>query len=157
VGQGDSELIEDDNHFMLIDTGTTASQTALMNYLKSQNIKKIDYLVLTHPHEDHIGGATDVINTYSIGKIYMPKVTTTTKTYENVINAISAKGLNVSQPALETTFSVGSASNGINANFISRVNTLLLELKNENSSLYRDFESTITSRFDLFKSVRYKN
>jgi len=56
VGQGDSILVQQGSSNMLIDTGTNASTSALMSYLKNQNIKKIDYLVLTHPHEDHIGG-----------------------------------------------------------------------------------------------------
>jgi len=53
VGQGDSILVQQGSSNMLIDTGTNASTNALMSYLKNQNIKKIDYLVLTHPHEDH--------------------------------------------------------------------------------------------------------
>jgi len=53
VGQGDSILVQQGSSNMLIDTGTNASTSSLMSYLKNQNIKKINFLVLTHPHEDH--------------------------------------------------------------------------------------------------------
>ena len=63
IGQGDSILIEQDTYTMLIDTGPKESEKILMDYLASQNIKKIDYLVLTHQHRDHIGNAAMIIKT----------------------------------------------------------------------------------------------
>jgi competence protein ComEC len=110
VGQGDSILIQQGSQNMLIDTGTNASTNSLMSYLQSQNIKKIDVLVLTHPHEDHIGGADAVIKGFDIGTLYMNKVTTTTKTYEDAIKAISSKGLKPIEPTSGTTFNLGNAT-----------------------------------------------
>ncbi|AZV59035.1 MBL fold metallo-hydrolase [Clostridium sp. AWRP] len=110
VGQGDSELIQQGDKNMLIDTGTNASTDTLISYLQSQNIKKIDYLVLTHPHEDHIGGADAVINKFDIGTIYMPKVTTTTKTFEDVMTAMKNKNLKATTPNPGDTFKLGEAS-----------------------------------------------
>lgn len=110
VGQGDSILVEQNGKNMLIDTGTNASTNSLISYLQSLNISKIDYLVLTHPHEDHIGGADAVINDFNIGTIYMPKIATTTKTFEDVVNAMNSKGLKAASPALGSTFKLGSAN-----------------------------------------------
>lgn len=110
VGQGDSELIQQGDKNMLIDTGTNASTDTLISYLQSQNIKKIDYLVLTHPHEDHIGGADAVINKFDIGTIYMPKVTTTTKTFEDIITAMKNKNLKATAPNPGDTFKLGEAN-----------------------------------------------
>jgi competence protein ComEC len=109
VGQGDSILIQQGNSNMLIDTGTNASASSLVAYLKGQNISKLDYLVLTHPHEDHVGGADAVINTFDIGKIYMPKVTSNTKTFKNVVNAMNSKGLKATAPNPGDTFKLGDA------------------------------------------------
>lgn len=109
VGQGDSELIQQDGKNMLIDTGTNASANSLISYLKKQRIKKIDYLVLTHPHEDHIGGADAVISTFDIGTVYMPKVTTTTKTFKDVIIAMKKKKLKAAAPVLGAVFKLGHA------------------------------------------------
>lgn len=110
VGQGDSELIQENGQNMLIDTGTNASTDSLISYLQAQKIKKIDYLILTHPHEDHIGGADAVIKNFDIGTIYMNQKSTNTKTYKDVISAISEKGLKVSTPILGTTFKLGDAN-----------------------------------------------
>ena len=110
VGQGDSILITQGNHNMLIDTGTNASTNSLMAYLDSQRIKKIDYLVLTHPHEDHIGGADAVINAIDISAIYMPKVTSTTKTFKDVIIAMKNKDLKATIPQPGTSFKLGDAT-----------------------------------------------
>lgn len=110
VGQGDSILIQQGEQNMLIDAGTNASTETLVAYLKAQNIKKLDYLILTHPHEDHIGGADAVINTFSIGTVYMPKVTQTTKTYKDVVNAMNSKSLKATQPKVGTNFNLGDAS-----------------------------------------------
>lgn len=110
VGQGDSQLIQTPTgENMLIDAGTNASTSSLLNYLKSQGVKKINYLILTHPHEDHIGGADAIINTFDIGQIYMPKVSTTTKTFNDVLTAIKNKGLSASQPAPGTNFKLGQS------------------------------------------------
>lgn len=110
VGQGDSILVQKNYSNMLIDTGTNDSTDKLVSYLKKQNIKKIDYLILTHPHEDHIGGADAVIKNFSIGKIYMPKVGTSTKTFRDVLMAMKDKGLKANEPELLETFKLGDAN-----------------------------------------------
>lgn len=110
VGQADSILITTpDNKVMLIDAGNAADSDTVANYLKSRGISKIDVLIGTHPHEDHVGGMTTVVNNFDIEKIYMPKVTTTTQAFENLITAISDKGLSVTEPVPGTTFSLGDA------------------------------------------------
>ncbi|MPQ44574.1 MBL fold metallo-hydrolase [Clostridium tarantellae] len=55
VGQGDSELIQVNGKNILIDAGPRKSSKAVIEYLKSRNITTLDYVVATHPHEDHIG------------------------------------------------------------------------------------------------------
>ncbi|MEA4972528.1 hypothetical protein SDC9_71827 [bioreactor metagenome] len=94
VGQGDSEFIELPNgKTMLIDAGPNEAGSKVVEYIKSLGYTSIDYVVATHPHEDHIGGMDDVINAFDIGDIYMPKVSADTKTYEDLLDAISAKNL----------------------------------------------------------------
>lgn len=96
VGQGDSIFIElPNNSTMLIDAGESSKGQIVTNYIKSLGYSKIDYLVGTHPHTDHIGGLAYVINNFSIGSIYMPKAISTSKTYENLLNTISQKNLKV--------------------------------------------------------------
>lgn len=55
VGQGDSILIKGKEKNMLIDAGSNSYSDYLIEYIESQNISSLDYVVATHPHEDHIG------------------------------------------------------------------------------------------------------
>lgn len=96
VGQGDSIFIELPNQkCMLIDAGENMYGKSITEYINNLGYTNIDYLVATHPHADHIGSMAYVVKHNNIGEIYMPKVTTTTKTYENLLTAIADKGLKV--------------------------------------------------------------
>ena len=96
VGQGDSIFIElPNNETMLIDAAESNQSENIINYIKNLNYQKIDYVIGTHPHTDHIGGLKDIINTFEIGKIYMPKAVSTTKTYENLLQTIKDKNLKI--------------------------------------------------------------
>jgi competence protein ComEC len=63
----------------------------------------------THPHEDHIGAMDRVIENYPIGSIYMPKVSTTTKTFKDVLLAVKGKGLKVNSPIPGSTLNLDPA------------------------------------------------
>ena len=71
VGQGDSTLITCGDHSMLIDTGDDSKGTTIQNYLKKQKVETLDYLILTHPDADHIGGAPVIITKFNINKVFM--------------------------------------------------------------------------------------
>ena len=109
VGQADSILIRNQDKVMLIDAGTNEAGKTVVNYLETLGITKIDYLIGTHPHEDHIGGLDDVINNFDIGQIYMPKIETTTKTFEDVLDAIENKNLTVTAPNKGDKIELGQA------------------------------------------------
>ena len=102
-GNADSIFIElPDKKTMLIDAGNNPDGEDIVTYITTLGYSQIDYIVGTHPHEDHIGGMDDVINKFSIGIIYMPyipdKYVPSTKTYEEVLTAIQSKGLSITSP-----------------------------------------------------------
>lgn len=98
VGQGDSTLIVfPNNEVALIDAGTRAGRKEVVNYIKDKNIKKIDYLIGTHPHEDHIGGLPEVIRNFEIGKVYLPNKTNNTAIFEELLNEIKNHNLKITE------------------------------------------------------------
>lgn len=120
VGQGDSEFLELPNgQTMLIDAGNPENGSQIVNYIKGLGHSKIDYLMATHPHSDHIGGMATVVNSLGIGKIYMPKVSTTTKTFEDLLLAIQKKGLKINTAKAGVNL---FKSGNLNADIIAPVN-----------------------------------
>lgn len=96
VGQGDCELIVlPDGKTILIDAGESKSADDIISFLEEQGISRLDYVIATHPHADHIGGMQEVIEAFDVGEIYMPRVEHDTKTYENLLLAVQEKGLRV--------------------------------------------------------------
>ncbi|OOM13552.1 ComEC/Rec2 family competence protein [Clostridium saccharobutylicum] len=95
VGQGDCILIQVNNKNLLIDSGPKSDKKKLLNYLNSLNFKKLDYVIATHPHEDHIGNMANVINSYKINAFYAPKIQSNTKTFENMVDALKSKKLKI--------------------------------------------------------------
>ena len=110
VGQADSILIQQGSTTMLIDAGNNGDDKTVKDYITGLGIKKIDHLIGTHPHEDHIGGLDYIINSFEIGKIYMPKATATTETFKDVLTAIKNKGMKVTTPVPGDSFKLGDAT-----------------------------------------------
>lgn len=103
VGQGDSTFIELPNKkTMLIDAGEAKEADKIIEYIQNIGYQKIDYIIGTHPHTDHIGGLSKVIETFDIGSIYMPKVIATSKTYENLLTTIMNKNLKIKTAKKDT-------------------------------------------------------
>ena len=113
VDQADCELIYlPDGKVLLIDAGNRGDGDEIVAYLKGKDVSKIDYLVATHPHADHIGGMSDVVDAFEIGKIFVPRVASsdvpTTKTYEDFLLSVQNKGLKLSAAKAGATLFEGT-------------------------------------------------
>lgn len=95
VGQGEAILIALPEKTVLIDAGPTGSAPRIAQVLQELGRDKIDYLVATHPDEDHIGGIADVISSTQIGTIYAPNKTNNTATYRKFLTAIQNNNLQI--------------------------------------------------------------
>lgn len=92
VGNADCEIIRmEDGTNIIIDAGTKDQSGNIIRTLKRKGIRKIDYLIATHPHADHIGGMEDIIDSAEIGTVVFPSVVHTSKTYENLLKKIKEK------------------------------------------------------------------
>ncbi len=95
VGQGEAILIALPEKTVLVDAGPTGSAPKITQVLHELGRDKIDYLVATHPDEDHIGGMADVISSTHIGTIYAPNKTNNTTTYRKFLTAIQNNNLHI--------------------------------------------------------------
>ena len=108
VGQADCALFASDGHFTVIDGGNNDDAETIVTYLQEQGVQTLDAVVGTHPHEDHIGSLDAVINSFDVEKVYMPKILHTSQTFEDVLDAIANKGLQITSPKPGDTFSFGA-------------------------------------------------
>lgn len=127
VKQGDSIFIELPNdECMLIDAGEVSQGNIVSNYISNLGYEEINYVVGTHPHTDHIGGLINIINDYTVDKVYLPKVVSSSKTYETLLNGLSNKNIDV--------FSAKSGVNIIdNENLKVKIIAPVQEYKNLNN------------------------
>lgn len=99
VGQGDSTLILSGDNAVLIDGGEREQSDAILAYLHDLGVKKLDCVVATHPHSDHIGGLVGVLEEIPVATVLLPRLseenTPTTRVYEDLLRAISASGAKV--------------------------------------------------------------
>ncbi|MGL4873171.1 MAG: ComEC/Rec2 family competence protein [Clostridium sp.] len=95
VGQGDSTLIQYKNFNILIDSGPRDYEDELLSYLSNLNVNTIDYLIMTHPHEDHIGNIDEVIDTLTIKNIYAPNVNNPSTPVSDIIASLNRKNLKI--------------------------------------------------------------
>lgn len=92
VGQGDSIFIQSPNgRNVLIDAGEKEYGPGISNYLRNQGVQKLDLLIATHPHADHIGGMTQIVREFEIGLIYMPYISNNTAIFQDLLLAIQQK------------------------------------------------------------------
>lgn len=109
VGQGDCTLITCGGQSMLIDAGDDSKGTAVQLYLQNRGIASLDYMIGTHPDEDHIGGMDVVVTKFDCRQIMLPGVSNDTATYLDVIDAMNDKGYQNTFPVVGSTYTLGDA------------------------------------------------
>lgn len=139
VGQADCAfIILPNKQSILIDAGNESNGFEIVSYIKARGYQKIDYVIATHPHADHIGGMSAVINSFAIDKFYMPKVSHTSATFENMLNALK-----------QNNIGVNTAKSGVN---ILDIPDLKIDIIAPNSTGYDDLNN-----YSAVVKIKFKN
>ncbi len=132
VGQGDCSLLESDGVYVLIDAGEKEYEDSVCKYLKENGVKTIDYVIATHPHSDHCGSLTKVINTFSCKNFITTQTDHHTKTWVDVLNAVDQNNVNYIDAKVGSTYSFGQSQFeilGPYSNFYEAYNNYSVVLK----------------------------
>ncbi len=109
VDQGDSILLESDGRFVLIDAGEKEYGNTVCNYLTKLGVETLDYVIATHPHTDHCGGLTQVINTFECSNFITAETDQSTKTWIDVLLAVDENDVNYIDAVVSESYSFGEA------------------------------------------------
>lgn len=113
VGQGDCTLIMCGGQSLLIDAGENGHETEILNYLRTMKIDKLDYIIATHQHSDHIGGIPEVLAEYEADNIIMPRLTKeqtpTNSTYKAFLTALQNSDAKIISAKPGSKYQLGDA------------------------------------------------
>jgi competence protein ComEC len=114
VGQAECILIKTPGKSVLIDAGNLGCEKKIENYLRTNGVYVIDLFIATHPHADHIGSASGIVERFPIGEVIIPKIPDeflpTTSLYEDFLRTLSKKNCSVSYSETGKIFGLGGGA-----------------------------------------------
>jgi competence protein ComEC len=109
VGQADSILVTCDGAAMLIDGGNAGDSDLVYTFLKDHGIERLDYLVATHAHEDHIGGLPGALQYAKVGTAFCPVTEYDSKVFDNFVKYLEEQDVSITVPKPGDSFELGGA------------------------------------------------
>lgn len=110
VGQADAALVECDGHYLLIDGGNKADSSRIYSILKKEEVPKLDMIVGTHAHEDHIGGLPGALNYTTADKTLCPVTSYDSDAFNDFKKYADQNGGGITVPKAGEEYDLGSAS-----------------------------------------------
>jgi len=110
VGQADAALVTCGNEAMLIDGGNVGDSSLLFRYLTKNGITKLDYVIATHAHEDHVGGLAGALNAAAAQTVYCPVTEYDSKAFDSFKRYVEKTGASIEVPSAGNSFSLGTAT-----------------------------------------------
>ncbi len=106
VGQGDCILIDTPEKDVLIDSGEAEYASRVIRYLHSYGITRLDHVIASHPHSDHMGGMSRIIASVDTGEFIMPQVPSDMipdlSFYADTLSVLDTKGIPLKYSVLGT-------------------------------------------------------
>ncbi|HAG13026.1 MAG TPA: MBL fold metallo-hydrolase [Ruminococcus sp.] len=113
IGQGDAVLLQTQDHAVLVDGGDAEQGYRLLHMLKSLHVRSLDAVINSHPHADHVGGLTPVLDEIPVQALYFPDIPDalipTTGSYIHVLETAQKHHIPVRIPQCHDTVSFGCA------------------------------------------------
>ena len=106
VGEGDCTIIASEEYCVMVDTGSRKGEYISGEYARSL-ADKVDCLVLTHPHEDHMGAMLNLMEVIEVETIMVPDIKATTPQYEYYLNDAMEKGVKIETANVGGIYSFG--------------------------------------------------
>lgn len=93
AGKADAIILSKNNKYILIDTGEDDLSDDILRYFESNNITRLEYLIITHFDKDHVGSASSIIDNIEIGEILQSNSPKESEYYSNYLNSLSNKSI----------------------------------------------------------------
>ena len=108
VGQGDCAVIRTQDTVIVVDTGCARSDGAeLLSYLRRAGVQRIDLLVISHPHEDHVGGVPALLREYDVGECLMPDLIEDSVAFRAAVSALTEEGCGATRAYAGVSYEYG--------------------------------------------------
>ena len=110
VGQADCALLECDGKFLLIDGGNVEDSSLVVSYLQQAGVEKLEAVVCSHAHEDHVGGLPGVLAVFPTAAVYAPTNTYSSKCFDDFLYYTDQQNLYVTIPKAGDTIPFGNVA-----------------------------------------------
>ena len=156
VGQADATLVLCDDEAMLIDGGNAEDSDLIYSYLKTHDIEHLEYMICTHPHEDHVGGLSGALNYATVGTVFCSMCSYDSKTFDSFERYVEKQGKEIEIPSAGETFTLGSSTVSIlgPVGYYSDPNnmSIVLRIQYGNTSFLFAGDAEIDSEQDILNS-----
>ena len=136
VGQADAALIECDGHYMLIDGGNKEDSSKIYSVLQKAEVSKLDIVVGTHAHEDHIGGLPGAFSYTTADLTLCPVTSYDSNAFEDFAKYADENGGGITVPSVGDTYTLGSSSIeslGVNSDGDTNNTSIVLKIEYGNT------------------------
>lgn len=110
VGQADCALLECNGEYIIIDGGNVEDSSLVVSYLEKQGVTKLEAVIATHAHEDHVGGLPGVLAVFETASVYAPTRTYSSNCFDDFVYYADQQGLQITIPEPGDVISFGDAT-----------------------------------------------